>query len=125
MSKSYAEAKAGRRSVHPSGGPTSTSGRSPPASEWPQTVLIQALQNVGSAGDLLTALKNQRVDSLCLQRQPTRYYLLSVAHPEQKMKLLFLGTIYDKDLAYWIDDPDHKVTFINVFGTQFELSDLG
>ena len=51
------------------------------------------------------------MDFLCLQRQSTGDYLLTLAHPEQKRKLLFLGTIYHHNVAYFIDDPDRKVTF--------------
>ena len=75
-------------------------------------------------GDLLSAVKNQGVDSLCLQRQPTGDYLLTLAHPEQKQKVLFQGTIYHKNVAYWFDDPDKRVTFVNIFGAPFELSDV-
>ena len=74
MSKSYAEAKAGRGSAHPSGGPTPNLGRSPPASDRDNTVRVRKLQSSGPAvipGDLLTAMKNQGVDSLCLQGQST------------------------------------------------------
>ena len=46
-------------------------------------------------------------------------YLLNLAHPEQKQKLLFLGTIYHHDIAYWIDDPDRNVTFVNIFAASF------
>ena len=61
-------------SAHPSGGPTPNLGRSPPASDRDNTVRVRKLQSSGPAiipGDLLTAMKNQGVYSLCLQRQST------------------------------------------------------
>ena len=107
--------------------PTSEPDHSSPASDRPHTVRIRKLQTSGSAivpGELLNAIKNQRVDSLYLQRQSARDYFLTVAHPEQKQRLLFLATMYYKDVAYWIDDPGRKVTFVNIFGTPYELSDV-
>ena len=89
-------------------------------------VRVCKLENVGPAlvlGDLLIALKNLRVVFLCLQRQLTGDYLLSVPDMDQKKKLLQLGTIYFKDVTYWIDDSERKITFVNIFGTPFELSD--
>ena len=127
MSKSYAEAASGVATAHPMGGPTPGLDRPSLAFDHPHTIRIRKLQTTGSAivpGDLLNAIKNQGVDSLCLQRQSMGNYLLTLAHPEQKQKLLFLATIYYKDIAYWIDDPECKVTFVNIFGAPYELSDV-
>ena len=87
MMKPYAEAMAGRGSADPSGRPTPNSGRLPLATDQHDTVRIHKLQSTGPAiipGDVLTAIKNQGVDSLYLQRQSTGDYLLTVAHVEKK-----------------------------------------
>ena len=112
----------GRGALHPPG-----PAPKPQASIRPNTIRVRKRQNTGPPivpGDLLSAVKNQGLDFLCLQRQPTGDYLLTLAHPEQKQKLLFQGTIDHKNVAYWFDDPDKKVTFVNIFGAPFELSDV-
>ena len=125
MSKSYAEATAGGGgALHIPQARTQSQTTGLSLSKHSQSYKLQTAGPAIVPADLLTAVKNQGVDSLCLQRQSTGDYLLTFANPMQKQRLLFLGTIYRQNTAYWIDDPDRKVTFVNVFGAPFELSNV-
>ena len=50
-------------------------------------------------------------------------YLLTVENPHHKLELLQKGFIMVNQMRINIEDPDWKLTYINVFGAPYELPD--
>ena len=88
-----------------------------PQADRPQTRVVRRWPQAGQA-------QFGSADCICFQRQSTGDYLLMGAHSELNKKLLFIGAIYHQCVTYWINDPDRKVTFVNIFGAPFEFSDV-
>ena len=73
-------------------------------------------------GDIIVYLKEHEIEVNCLQRQGMDY-LLTVENPHRKLELLQKGFIIVNQMRINIEDPDWKLTYINVFGAPYELPD--
>ena len=66
--------------------------------------------------------QQQKMQTKCLQRD-NRDFLLTLEHFHQKTSLLAKGFIVVEKQQIFIEDPDWKISFINIFGAPCELSD--
>ena len=73
-------------------------------------------------GDIIVHLKEQEIEAHCLQRQGMDY-LLTVENPHRKLELLQKGFMVVNQMRINIEDPDWKLTYVNVFGAPYELLD--
>ena len=73
-------------------------------------------------GDIIVHLKEHEIEANCLQRQGMDY-LLTVENPHRKLELLQNGFMVVNQMRINIEDPDWKLTYVNVFGAPYELPD--
>ena len=71
---------------------------------------------------IIDSLKQQHMEVKCLQRD-NRDHLLTLAHLHQKTFLLEKGYLMVGEKKVLVEDPDRKITFVNIFGAPYELSD--
>ena len=66
--------------------------------------------------------QQQKMQTKCLQRD-NRDFLLTLEHLHHKTSLLVKGFIMVEKQKIFIEDPDRKMSFVNIFGAPYELSD--
>ena len=74
------------------------------------------------SGDIILHLKEHEIEVSCLQREVIDY-LLTVENPQSKLELLGKGYITVSQKRINIENPDWKVTYVNIFGAPYELPD--
>ena len=89
----------------------------------PRTVRLQTRKYKDiHPGDIIVHLKEHEIEVSCLQRQGMDY-LLTVENPHRTLELLQNGFIIVNQMRINIEDPDWKLTYINVFGAPYEHPD--
>ena len=89
----------------------------------PRTVCLR----IGEAQDLHPKQiidylqQQQKMQTKCLQRD-NRDFLLTLEHLHHKASLLAKGFIVVEKQKIFIEDPDRKMSFVNIFGAPYELS---